>query len=479
MRSHNDRVGISHVNLEQTLEAFFRDHAPLAGGDTILIAFSGGADSTALLDAMCAFASPRGIRIRAVHIDHQLDPGSQVRADGASTAAAALGVELIVNRQDVRAQMQRGESLEMGARRVRYRELEKAASAFGARYIATAHHRDDQAETVLLRLAAGHGLSALAAIPAQRGSIIRPLLGKSRKDLLRYLRHRGLTWIEDPTNRDLTTPRNRLRRLLIPILRAKDPNLSIRLASLAQAAKGVNTRLAREFDQLLTPSREGSAVTVSRRVLETLPATVVPHAIVHLLRCCGSRRRPSRRALGYAQALLSSQAPIGVDLGGGWRIEEARTGKLRILRTPEPTPLFAYDLTVPGEVHLDELASSLRVTAGRVEPWMFQGARLRAGLSLRLEPRERLTVRNRRPGDRVQPLGSRSRQKLKSLLINHGIPKCERDRLPLLCHSERILWVPGVTIDHEARIRAASREGRRAGSREEPDIWVAEIIPDE
>jgi len=467
------------VDLEQTLEAFFRDHAPLARGDTMLIAFSGGADSTALLDAMCAYARPRAIRVAAAHIDHQLDPGSRARAEAAKATAATLGLALIIHRQNVPAQKRRSESLEVAARRIRYRELEKAASVLGARYIATAHHRDDQAETVLLRLASGHGLSALAAVPARRGSIVRPLLGQSRKDLLRYVRRRGLTWIEDPTNRDLTTPRNRLRHLLIPILGAKNPDIAIRLASLAQAAKGANTRLTREFDQLLAPSREGSAVTVSRRVLETLPTTVLPHAIVHLLRCCGSRRRPSRRALGYAAALLASQAPVGVDLGGGWRIEEARTGKLRILQTPEPTPLFAYDLTVPGEVHLGELASSLRITAGCVEPWMFRGARLRAGFSLPLDTRDRLTVRNRRPGDRVQPLGSPSLHKLKNLLINHGIPKYERDRLPLLCHSERILWVPGVTIDHEARIRAASREGSRAGSREESDIWVAEIIPDE
>ncbi len=455
------------MDLERTLEAFFQDQAPLAGGDTVLVAFSGGADSTALLAAMCEFASGRGIRIRAAHIDHQLDPGSPARADIARTTASTLGVGLIVNRQDVRSQKKRGESLEMAARRIRYRELESAASELGARYLATAHHRDDQAETVLLRLASGHGLSALGAVPACRGSIVRPLLGESRKDLLLYVRRHGLTWVEDPTNRDLTIPRNRLRHLLIPTLGAKTPDLAIRLADLARAARGANARLRREFDQLLAPNGEGATVTVSRRVLETLPANILPHAIVHLLRCCGSRRRPSRRALAYARTLLASRASVGVDLGGGWRMEEARAGRLRILQAPEPTPLFAYDLTPPGEVHLGELAFSFRLTEGCVEPWMFEGDRLRAGISLSPETRERLTVRNRRPGDRVQPFGSRSRHKLKDLLIDHGIPKRERDRLPLLCHSERILWVPGVTIDHEARIR------------DEKDIWVAELIPDE
>ncbi len=455
------------MSLDGVLETFFRDRAPLASGDVVLVAFSGGADSTALLTAICDHAGSRGIRVMAAHVDHGLDPASRERAEAAKKTATALGIHLVVSRQDVTPQKRRGESLEMAARRIRYRELERIATEVGARYIATAHHRDDQAETVLLRLAAGHGLSGLGAIPARRGAIVRPLLGQSRVDLLDLVRRRGLSWVEDPTNRDLSAPRNLVRHRLLPALEAETPGISNALARLARAARGANRRLSRTLERRLRPDREGSVITVSRRALERLAPVLLPHAIVYLLRCSGSHRRPSHRALAYLESLLTAGAPVGVDLGGGWRLEEARAGKLALLRTPERTPPFAYNLEVPGEVHIGELSSSLRLRAGRAEPWMFRGDRRRAGFSLPPETREQLTVRNRRPGDRVQPLGSSSPRKLKDLLIDHRIPKNERDRLPLLCHSDRILWVPGVTIDHEARIRNGS------------EIWVAEIIPDE
>lgn len=403
----------------------------------------------------------------AAHIDHGLDPGSRARSNTAQITASSLGLEFIVSRQQVMKQKQRGESLEMAARRIRYRELERAATELGARYIATAHHRDDQAETVLLRLAAGHGLGGLGAVQAHRGPIIRPLLGQSRSDLFSFVRDRGLTWVDDPTNRDLGTPRNRLRHRLLPVLEAKTPGISIRLADLARATSGANARLARVFDQQLRPARDPSGVTVSRAALAALPAPLSQHAVVYLLRRCGSRRKPSQRALEYVESLLASQEAIGVDLGGSWRLEEAPQGDLRLLRDSEATPPFAYKLTVPGEVHLDELSASLRLGRASSAPWMFRGDPRRAALSLPPELRDRLVVRNRRPGDRVQPLGRSSLYKLKDLLIDQGIPKVERDRIPLLCHSDRILWVPGVTIDHGVRIR------------DESEIWVAEITPDE
>lgn len=455
------------MELDQKLDAYFRTVAPLDEGDLILVAFSGGADSTALLAAICAYSRRRNLRVEAGHIDHQLDPESSYRAEAARRSAASLDLDLVVQRQNVRAQQRRSESLEMAARRVRYRELEAMADSLSARYIATAHHRDDQAETVLLRMATGHGTSGLSAIPRRRGRIVRPLLDCRRSELIEYARHHHLEWTEDPTNRDLETPRNRIRAVVMPGLEARDPGIAGRLAGLATSANRANERLAHELEQRLEPQLDGSTIVVRRVDLAALPTALAPSAVVHLLRRCGARRRPSQPALAEVSARIACGQAIGVDLGGGWRIEDLGADRLRLLQTPAPTPRFAYNLSVPGEVRLDELAASIQLRAGRKQPWMFRGDRLRAGLSLPIQPGERLTIRNRRPGDRVQPLGSTSRCKLKNLLINHGVPRRERDRLPLLCHSDRILWVPGITIDHNARIR----EGM--------DVWVAEIIHDE
>ena len=455
------------MDLVHTLEVFFRDHAPLARGDTLLVAFSGGADSMALLAGLCAMAPAAGVRVAAAHVDHRLDSASTARAEAAERASARLGLPLIVVTRNVGTLRSPSESLEMAARRIRYRELEAIADSIEARYLATAHQLDDQAETLLLRLAAGHDLRALSGIPARRGRIVRPLLTLPRRQLIEFARERALGWLEDPTNRDLRTPRNRIRHLLLPTLERRHPGIGLQLARLAQAAQRANARLAAELDARICPRRRGSTVLAARHTLERLPESLVPDAVVHLLRTAGGHRRPSKSALGHVRELLATRAPIGVDLGAGWRIEDVRGGEFRIFRVPDPTPDFAYNLGVPGEIRLGEIASTLRLRSGSQEPWMFRGDRLRAGLSLTLEPGEELTVRNRRPGDRVHPFRRSSRHKLKDLLIEHEIPKHERDRLPLLCQGERILWVPGVTIDHEARVR------------DDSNVWVAEIIPDE
>ncbi len=455
------------MDLQGTLASFFAQEAFLDPGDRVLVAFSGGADSTALLVALKELGRLREVLIEAAHIDHGLDAGSRTRAEFAAHIAGKLDLPLMVSRCDVAAERRRGESLELAARRVRYRELERLRLETGARYIATAHHCGDQAETVLMRLGAGHGITALAAIPSRRGPIVRPLLSRHRRELVDFLRARGFDWIEDPTNSVLAVPRNRLRHFLLPRLAADTPDLAARLARLAGVAARANLRLSRVLDDWLEPRTEGSATHVSRRRLADAPVPLLPFAVTHLLRGAGCRRRPSRGALAHLHGLLAQREPVAVDLGGGWRMEDSAGAELRVLQPAARTAPFAYNLEVPGEVRLGELSSSFRLLPGCSEPWMFRGSPLRAGLDLALEPGIQLTVRNRRPGDRVQPLGSRHHKKLKDLLIDHGVPRNERDRLPLLCHSDRILWVPGVTIDHETRIREGSR------------VWIAEIVPDE
>jgi tRNA(Ile)-lysidine synthase len=207
--------------------------------DPCIAAFSGGGDSTALLLALKAAGRPA----IALHLDHAMDTGSTVRAARAVELAAALGVPSIVRAISVPGNRRRGESLEAAARRLRYDALERAADELGARWILTAHHRDDQAETVLLRLSFGTGLVGLAAIQERRGRILRPLLGRSRAELLDAVVSSGLEPVSDPSNRDLSRPRNRLRHLVLPRLVEREPRLPERLAAVAAAAWRARPRL--------------------------------------------------------------------------------------------------------------------------------------------------------------------------------------------------------------------------------------------
>src|SRR5947199_3645392 len=265
------------MDLLHRLEGFFTAEAPLAAGDGVVVAFSGGPDSTALLWGMSRLAPRLGLRLFAAHLDHAMDPSSAARAAAAADLAARLGVPLLAARRDVPSARQPGESHEAAARRQRYAFLEETRQRLGARWVATGHHRDDQAETVLLRLLFGSGLEGLAGIrPVSSGigAVVRPLLGASRAELAAAVAAAGLATVEDPTNRDLTVPRNRVRHRLLPLLAADEPELSSRLARLGTRARAAGAALDRRLASLLaTPETtlEAGGVAVERAALERLP----------------------------------------------------------------------------------------------------------------------------------------------------------------------------------------------------------------
>ncbi|MGH9379055.1 MAG: tRNA lysidine(34) synthetase TilS, partial [Thermoanaerobaculia bacterium] len=152
---------------------------------------------------------------------------------------------------------------------------------------------------------------------------------------------------------------------------------------------------------------------------------------------------------------------VGCDCGDGWRWE-VRDGRLWL--TPaEPPPAFHYTFAVPGRVWIAETGQTLRVRAAEPAAWMFRGAPGRAGLALPLHPGDTVVVRTRLPGDRLRPLGAPGNRRLKEVLIDRGIPRRERDRLPLLVVGRRIAWVPGVTIEDAFRLRPLV------------PVWIAEL----
>jgi len=463
------------MDLLDQLAAFFQQEAPVDAGDAVVVAFSGGPDSTALLWGMSRLARRRGFRLFAAHLDHAMDPGSAGRCREAARLAGRLGVPLITERiAERRAESRDGggpaESAEAAGRRARYEFLERTRRGLGARWIATGHHLDDQAETVLLRLLFGSGLEGLAGVRPVHGAVVRPLLAMPRSQLAAAVAAAGLAPlapVNDPTNLDLTVPRNRVRHRLLPVLAAaeSEPDLASRLARLAGQARAAGRALDRRLAGSLPLRPVEDGVAVERQALERLPEELLPFAFSWLHRRAGAPYPAAGAARGELLRQLAAGGRAACDCGGGWRWEVSgellslrRAGELR-----ERVPDFTYTLEIPGELDIPEISVRMRVSRRAVEPWMFQGSPHRAGLALPLTEGDRVTIRNRRPGDRIHPLGASGSRRLKEVLIDRRVPRSTRERLPLLCVGGRIAWAPGVAIDQHFRL-----DGHATA-------WVAEV----
>jgi tRNA(Ile)-lysidine synthase len=461
--------------LEATLERFFTAEAPLEPGDLLLVAFSGGPDSTALLDAAARLGARRGFEVVAAHLDHALDADSPRRARAARALAQRIGVRFELERADPSALAAAERGPEDWARRQRYAFLERRRLATGARWVATAHHRDDQIETVLLRLLRGSGLEGLGAIAPRRGHLVRPLLGVGRAALAAALSAAGLQAVDDPTNLDPRRARNLVRLRLLPLLARRHGDHGDLVVRVAAAARDLAGRLEPLLDERLglattvDPISGAPAASIDLERFAELAPALHPFALALLHRAVGSpypAGEPARRELERQLAA----GPVDADCGGGWCWTTRRDGhgraRLHLRRRIEASiPPFTYTLRVPGEVAIPE--SDVRISIARepVEAWVFQGHPSRAALDLPVAEGDHLTVRNRQPGDRLRPLGCGYQRRLKEILIDAGVPREHRDRLPLLCVGDRIAWIPGLTIDDRYRIK------------DQKHAWTARIEP--
>jgi tRNA(Ile)-lysidine synthase len=445
------------VDLDQAFLRHTRERDLFPAGARVLLALSGGADSTALAVLLHETREALGLAELAVaHLDHGLRPESAAEAERVSRwARDTLGLEAVVERREVVREA--GESPEEAARRVRYRFLADAAGSVTATHVVTAHHADDQAETVLLRMLRGTGATGLRGISerrpfADKAELVRPLLPFRRSSLVAFLRDRGATWIEDPTNVD-GNERARLRNFALPALREASGRDPIPLlARLAENLAGVRSPepldIARAF---VTP---GHAALTLHAGFERLPgalqAPVLRETVPALRGDAGLTRAETERLL----ALVAGDDATSV---AGIEIERS-DGAVRVVAAQPPaefpSPVAAR---IPGETPLwDGQRLRIRVLPAGNAPFLERLAC--ADGSLELADLDRLhgalTVRTRLPGDRLLALGAAEESRLGHLLQRRGVPARDRDRLPLLCDEEGIVWIVGVALADRIRVDA-------------------------
>jgi tRNA(Ile)-lysidine synthase len=411
-----------------------------SGGAPLLVAVSGGCDSVVLLHLL-RFALPAPPHLHAAHFDHAMRPGSAADAAWVRGLCTAWDVPLLHAHADTRLRS------ETSARDARYRFLRAAAAEVGAAHVVTAHHADDQAETVLFRMLRGTGIDGLAGMRALGPTgIVRPLLPFWRAELAAYARRAGLRWRRDPTNDALTTARNRIRHRLLPdVERSFAPGARRALVRLAEQAReeaeAWEARLAVLAEVHLRPDEE--TLLLARDPFRRYDPATGARLLRYLLRNTGARldRAGTRQALQFITGAPSGRR---LPLPGGWELV-AEWEQIRLAPTAEPTP--DRDATIDGPVAGTALARlggrsfTVRWTrsAGDV-PAPSQGwAAALAFRSLGFP----LQVRGWSPGDRIRlQAGSR---RLKKLFGDRRVPRSERSRIPLLVDGNgSVLWVAGV-----------------------------------
>ncbi|PDO11081.1 MAG: tRNA lysidine(34) synthetase TilS [Candidatus Reconcilbacillus cellulovorans] len=454
--------------LERAIERAVRAGL-LARGDRLVVAFSGGPDSTALLHLLHRYSARWDWRLVAAHVNHGLRAGEAERdAEAARAFAERLGVPFERGDLDVPAVVARTkENVQAAARRLRYAFLREVAARHGASKIALAHHADDQAETVLLRLVRGAGPSGLAGIPERRREgdveVVRPLLGVTKADILEYCEAHGLLFCRDSGNETRRYDRNRIRLDVMPVLRELNPAVSAAISRLAG--------IVREEDAYLDEAARCAATEGVR--METGEASFSRAWF------CGLPLALQRRVIKLILNYLSEQekAQGWTD----WTWAHAEAVREAVVKPSPPNADFAVRRDVRLRRQYDEIRlfldvsgggrdGPLQVTARAVSIDVSADGELRwfgavlvwnripaSELARRsLDARREaafdadalvcpVAVRSWRPGDRMQVLGMEGTKKVQDLFVDDKVPVCRRRLLPVVTDGVGdILWIPGV-----------------------------------
>jgi len=393
----------------------------------ILVGLSGGLDSSVLLHWLAEQPTVRTQGLRALHVHHGLHPEADQWAEHCRNLCQQLGLGFEIARVDVRHTL--GLGPEAAARDARYAAFSKHLHA--GEVLALAHHRDDQAETVLLRLLRGSGSEGLAAMrdtrPFAAGKLWRPLLNSSRAELLDYANVHSLNWIEDPSNQDTRLDRNFLRHRVLPVLAERWPHAA---AALAQSARWL------EEDATLL---EGEALCRLREVVGSAPNTLSVPALLALDPAWRSRvLRCWRRSLDFSPWPESAHVVIEAQL------LTARRDALPEYRWPGGILRRWREL-----IYIERLRPSLP------EEWCCDwdgraALELPTGDSLVLvgsgSAAEKYRVASRVGGERIQLPGRDHSHSLKHILQAQGIPPWERARMPLLFAADGELLAAGNSL---------------------------------
>ena len=444
------------IVLEQKVFETIEDHGLIQPGDRVLVAVSGGIDSVVLLDILASLRNELNLELGIAHLDHQIRPDSAIDAEFVSGIASERGFQFFTAAEDVSQYCEQHKlSPEAGARELRYRFLRRAAQEFKSDSVAMGHNLDDRAETLMMNLLRGTGIEGLASMPITRVDhgirFIRPLYDCTRQEIEDYSLSKKLGYREDPTNIETLYTRNRIRHELMPLLKQYNPKL---IESLAKTMKHASE--TREFLDAIWASHyqnvllccENQQIKLQRAALLKLNGFELSNVLRHAIKMTrgdldGIEAVHIERVI---EEIRKDQSGHEIPLIDGWIfiVEADQIHLLDQEYLEEVIEPFVFELKQPGSFEFSEIG------------WSFELEVLNQVPEIKNDPWEAhidfdkivgsMSLRNRRPGDRLRPLGLGGMKKIQDLFVDAKIPRRDRDRMPLLVDDEEIIWAVGLRM---------------------------------
>ncbi len=447
------------------IQAYVDRKGLLTPGETVIVAVSGGMDSVVLLDVLRSLAADRDLQIHVAHLNHGLrSEDSDSDENFVEHLAQDLGLPFHTRRTDCGEIADRTRrSVEVAARDERRAFLGAVATEIGATKIATGHHSDDQAETMLLRLLRGTGTTGLGGIRSRKDSAwIRPFLTVTRDEIEAYADRSGLDWRIDSTNFNVDIPRNRVRHQLLPVLRSDyGPHVAevlSRTAEIVESDDDLLESITLDASKTVICAHSHRKIALDEACFFGYHVAVQRRLIRGLLTRLGLDPRKIEFRLIDRLLTRFGRGPGTMEVSPN--MTACSTGRLILLGTN--APCFEEQIE-PGPNRIESIDAELRVD-NVSRPDFPENLAETSPYELWFDrwclPQD-LILRKARPGDRIRPFGSAGSTKVSDVLIDRKVPCLIRDEIPVLADRDEVLWIVGIRASEKSRILESSNQAVR------------------